>query len=158
MSDRIAVMDHGKVLQVGAPAEIYDRPRTRFVADFIGETNLIEAECQAGGEGSPARFRLPGGQDLALPEADGALPGARVTLAIRPERVELAAPGAEGTLAATVEAVVYLGTDTIYHARLADGTPAQARVQNRGGPAPALAPGELLALRLVPEAVRVLTE
>jgi spermidine/putrescine transport system ATP-binding protein len=158
MSDRIAVMDHGRVLQVGSPAEIYDRPRTRFVADFIGETNLIEAVREGVAGDGLARFRLPGGLALALPDADAVGANGRATLAIRPERVELVGPDAPAALPATVEAVVYLGTDTVYHARLLDGTPVQARVQNRGGPTLAAAPGERLGIRLTPEAVRVVAE
>jgi spermidine/putrescine transport system ATP-binding protein len=153
MSDRIAVMDHGRVLQVGAPAEIYDRPASRFVADFIGETNLIEAVCAARGEGG-AVFRLKSGEELAVPTADGVMPGEKVVLAVRPERVELAEPGGPG-LTATIEAVVYLGTDTVYHARLRDGTPIQARVQNRRGAVAPLAPGDSLGIRLAPDAVRM---
>ncbi|MEK0083176.1 ABC transporter ATP-binding protein [Benzoatithermus flavus] len=158
MSDRIAVMDHGRVLQVGTPAEIYDRPRTRFVADFIGETNLIEAVCTGAGEGGGTRFRLAGGEELAVPDTNGIAPGTKATLAIRPERIELVDPASAAALAATVEAVVYLGTDTVYRARLADGTPVQARIQNRSGPTLDLAPGDPLGVRLVPEAVRVVAE
>jgi spermidine/putrescine transport system ATP-binding protein len=156
MSDRIAVMDHGRVLQVGSPADVYDRPRSRFVADFIGETNLIEVVCMGVDDGT-ARFRLPGGAELDLPHGDGVVVGGKVTLAVRPERVELVEPGGAG-LPATLEAVVYLGTDTIFHARLGDGTPIQARVQNRRGAFVPPAPGEPLGVRLAADAVSVMAD
>jgi spermidine/putrescine transport system ATP-binding protein len=158
MSDRIAVMDQGRVLQVGTPDEIYDRPRSRFVADFIGETNLIDAVCLAVGDGK-ARFRLTAAEaELELRSAHGAVAaGERVMLAIRPERVEVGAAGSQG-LPATVGEVVYLGTDTIYHARLGDGTPVQARVQNRNGATSPFLPGQPLVLRLAPEALRIVAD
>ena len=132
MSDRIAVMDQGRVLQIGSPADIYDRPRSRFVADFIGETNLIERAVRGarGGRGAvPAGQRRGAGGGRS---ADGMVVGAKAMLAVRPERVELVAAERPG-LPAVVDDVVYLGTDTIYHARLRDGTAIQARVQNRHG-------------------------
>ena len=100
MSDRIAVMNKGQVLQIGTPTEIYDAPANRWVADFIGETNFLEAE--ANGDG----VVLADGQRLA---AATTLPG-KVTLAIRPERTELVQ---DGELEGVVETVVYVGTDTV---------------------------------------------
>ena len=82
MSDRIAVMDSGQLLQVGSPEEIYDQPRTRFVADFIGETNLLEAEAL-----DDEVATLPDGTRVRL--ASGRAPGSTVTMAIRPEKVGL---------------------------------------------------------------------
>ncbi|MFO6190593.1 ABC transporter ATP-binding protein, partial [Pseudomonas aeruginosa] len=89
MSDRIAVMSKGKVLQVGTPSDIYEAPLNRAVADFIGETNFLEGQADADG------VRLADGQRLAA-----TTPGSgAVTLAIRPERTELAADGQlEGVL------------------------------------------------------------
>jgi spermidine/putrescine transport system ATP-binding protein len=153
MSDRIAVMDHGRVLQVGSPADVYDRPRSRFVADFIGETNLIEAVCVARAAES-ARFRLGAGEELEVPRADGVAVGDAAVLAVRPERVELVAAERPG-LPAVVDDIVYLGTDTVYHARLRDGTAVQARVQNRHGAVLPASPGAAVALRFAADAVQV---
>ncbi|WP_134550035.1 ABC transporter ATP-binding protein, partial [Pseudomonas aeruginosa] len=106
MSDRIAVMSKGKVLQVGTPSDIYEAPLNRAVADFIGETNFLEGQADADG------VRLADGQRLAA-----TTPGSgAVTLAIRPERTELAA---DGQLEGVLENIVYVGTDTVYHLNVA---------------------------------------
>ena len=124
----MAIMNKGQVLQIGTPTEIYDAPANRWVADFIGETNFLEAE--ANGDG----VVLADGQRLA---AATTLPG-KVTLAIRPERTELAQ---DGELEGVVENVVYVGTDTVYHLKVA-GTPGfRVRQQNRQGAVGAHQPG-----------------
>ncbi len=150
MSDRIAVMSAGRVQQVGSAREIYEAPQNRFVADFIGETNLIEVQVDRVADGR-ATVTLPGGFALTCPAASPA-PG-RHSLSIRPERVTLADSG----LPATVERVVYLGTDLQVLTRLADGTPFALRLQNAsriGVPAPGA------AIALMPEegAARLLAD
>ena len=125
MSDRIAVMSSGHVQQIGTAREIYEAPVNRFVADFIGETNLLEVEVKSVSAGM-ARVVLPGGQDLVCPAATDA--GGRHHLSIRPERVSLAPSG--GDLDVTIERVVYLGTDLHILTRLDDGTMIQVRIQN----------------------------
>jgi spermidine/putrescine transport system ATP-binding protein len=116
MSDRIAVMSAGRLEQVATPPELYERPRTRFVADFLAVRNLLEAtvESVAGGR---ATLRTSGGTRLAAP-ADGLLPGARVLAGIRPERLTLA-PGGENALSGTVEDEIYLGDRTEWRVRVA---------------------------------------
>jgi spermidine/putrescine transport system ATP-binding protein len=158
MSDRVAVMDRGRVLQVGRPADVYDRPASRFVADFIGETDFLPARCVRSGPNGGAVFAAAGGAELAVREAPpGVRPGQVVTLAIRPERVEPAADG-EG-LPATLHTVVFLGSDSILHARLDDGTIVRARLQNRGRANGAdLREGAPLRLRFPPDALRVLAD
>jgi spermidine/putrescine transport system ATP-binding protein len=101
MSDRIAVMNAGAVLQVGAPEEIYGRPRTRFVADFIGEANIVP--------GSLAGLEAP-------------------LVAVRPERVRLALGGPG--LAGTIRAVTFLGSDVLYEVELAAGPTVKARLRD----------------------------
>ena len=147
MSDRIAVMRAGKVLQVGTSADIYDRPASLFVADFIGDTNLLEA-TRIGAR----RFRLANGVELDAAE-EGA--GDKVILAVRPERGVLVAPGGEG-LPGIVEQAVYVGADTTYHLRLAGGLRLRLRDQNRDGSAARRAPGDAVAVLIAPAAVRVL--
>jgi spermidine/putrescine ABC transporter ATP-binding subunit len=92
LSDRIVVMNHGRIEQVGSPSELYERPRTRFVADFLGAANFLEVEVVA--TGPEARLRTPGGLVLDAPSALAASLGDRLTLALRPERIRLAASGA----------------------------------------------------------------
>jgi spermidine/putrescine ABC transporter ATP-binding subunit len=110
MSDRIGVMNSGRLEQVGAPAEIYDRPRTRFVAEFIGEINLIEGTISGG------RFAAADGRGLPAPAAgDG--PAA---LALRPEKLRIVAPG-EGVIEGVVSDASFLGDQVLYSVALAGG-------------------------------------
>jgi spermidine/putrescine transport system ATP-binding protein len=150
MSDRIAVMNGGKILQIGTPEEIYERPSARFVADFIGETNLLEATRI--GE---RRFRLASGAEIEAAEPGPA--GNAVTLAVRPERASLAPPGGSG-LAGIVEQVVYEGTDTTYYVLLAGGLRFRISEQNRDGARPRVATGDAIAITLPAAAIRVLVE
>ncbi|MCX7384095.1 MAG: ABC transporter ATP-binding protein [Alphaproteobacteria bacterium] len=152
MSDRIAVMRDGKVLQVGTPTEIYERPALRFVADFIGEANLLEATRIA-----PGRFRLAGGAELDAAEDTG--PTGPVTLVLRPERAHLAGPDeAEGqSLAGAVEQVVYDGADTTYHIALDSGATLRLREPSHGAPAQARA-GDSVRVRIDPASLRAVPD
>jgi len=105
-SDRIAVMNEGRIEQVDAPFQLYNRPRTRFVAGFIGRTNLVDAE-RRGGEVAFGGFVLPAERLHGLPDRDGPF-----TLSIRPEAIGVTAPGTEDArarLAATIAERAYLG-------------------------------------------------
>jgi spermidine/putrescine transport system ATP-binding protein len=148
MSDRIAVMNGGKILQIGTPEEIYERPSARFVADFIGETNLLEATRI--GE---RRFRLASGDEVETAEPGPV--GNDVTLAIRPERANLAPPGSAG-LAGIVEQIVYEGTDTTYYVLLASGLRFRLSEQNRDGARPRVRTGDAVAVALPGAAIQVL--
>ncbi|WP_222182099.1 ABC transporter ATP-binding protein [Geminicoccus harenae] len=153
MSDRIAVMSGGRILQIGTPTEIYEQPTSRFVADFIGETNFLDAHCEQVAEGR-AQFRLSSGdlvQGLAIP---GLMSGSEVTLAVRPERLDLLADGQPG-IPATMQDLLYIGNDTVCTVALADGTELQVRVQNRHGAIHASAPGSAVRVGVEPQAVRV---
>ena len=114
LSDSIAVMNAGAIEQRGTPGEIFERPATRFVADFMGVDNIVEVAVTRGADGYPAA-RL-GGATLDLPD-DFAAP--RALLALRPERLALGAPG-KG-VAAIVEGAVYLGTQSSYRCRMIAG-------------------------------------
>ncbi|AYC31067.1 ABC transporter ATP-binding protein [Pseudomonas cavernae] len=145
MSDRIAVMDKGQILQVGTPLEIYEAPANRRVAAFIGETNFLAGEALGTG------VRLADGQLLS---AFSATRGP-VTLAIRPERTRLAD---NGELVGAVENVVYVGTDTIYHLKVAGQSGFRVRQQNAEGALCAYAPGEQVRVQVAPTAIKVLSE
>ncbi|HEV7810773.1 MAG TPA: ABC transporter ATP-binding protein [Candidatus Limnocylindrales bacterium] len=125
MSDRIAVMHRGRVEQLGTPEELYERPRTRFVADFIGTSNLLAGIVESV-DGSTARVRLSSG-DGCLIAAGGLASGRSIELSVRPESVRLAATngtgssGAGGTLLGAVEQVAYLGGNVQYLVRTAGG-------------------------------------
>ena len=112
LSDRIAVMNGGRIEQLGAPRDLYERPATRFVADFIGSSTVLRGraiDCD--------RVALAGGP-FASPAPPSA--SARVELAIRPERVRLAASPGDNVLDARVEGL-YQGAHTEVTARLDDG-------------------------------------
>jgi spermidine/putrescine transport system ATP-binding protein len=134
MSDRIAVMQAGRVLQVDAPAVIYERPASRFVADFIGETNFLAGQVLACYGGSVAVSVAGGELCLAQREGDWRT-GQTVLLAVRPERLKItAAPAAiQPGLAAffgTVESCMFIGTDTRCLVRLRSGETITVRLQN----------------------------
>ncbi len=132
MSDRIAVMDQGKALQVGTPTEIYERPTTRFVADFIGETNFLEGIVLKR-EGTSVAVEVEGMAPVLAQSAQEFAPGKRVTLAVRPEKITIQKkePGRETNFGqGTVENVVYIGTDTNYVVRLNSGATIRVREQN----------------------------
>ncbi|CAN5863475.1 ABC transporter ATP-binding protein [soil metagenome] len=120
MSDRIAVFNKGRIEQIGTPEELYDRPATRFVASFIGDTNFLEGRvlgCALGVceiETAAGRIEASARTPLAA--------GARVFVAVRPERVVLASAQAAGEgLGGVITEQVFLGTGRKYVVRLADG-------------------------------------
>ncbi|MGF1551003.1 MAG: ABC transporter ATP-binding protein [Paracoccaceae bacterium] len=118
VSSRIAVMNEGRVEQLGEPREVYEAPRTRYVAEFIGDVNLFEGSAEGDG-----RLALDDGAVVALPERrDG---GERLAIAVRPEKMTLArepeGTRAENELAGRVEDIAYLGDVSVYHVRLDRG-------------------------------------
>ena len=145
MSDRIAVLSKGRVLQVGTPSEIYETPVNRTVADFIGETNFLDGDTYSGG------VRLSDGQLLATATSQSG----SVTLAIRPERVSLAA---DGELAGTVENIVYIGTDTLYLLKVAGQSGFRVRQQNHDGALQRCAVGDAVRIKVPTSAIRVLAQ
>jgi spermidine/putrescine transport system ATP-binding protein len=152
MSDRIAVMSQGKIQQLGAPLEIYERPVNRFVADFIGDTNFVTATID-GQAGDYVRCRCGGGLDLLASPISGVASGAKVTLALRPEKIQLK-PGALGTVAQTV----YVGTDTNYDVRLGDGSRISVRLQNAADGQAQFAVGDGVAVDVPAGAARMLQD
>jgi spermidine/putrescine transport system ATP-binding protein len=130
MSDRVAVMSTGHILQIGTPRQIYDHPAERFVANFIGETNFLKGAI-AGTSANRADVRLAcGGAALAATLPEGFAPKSEVTVVVRPEHARIAGNEARPTLNGTVENVVYFGTDTHIHLRLDDNTEFIVRQQN----------------------------
>jgi spermidine/putrescine transport system ATP-binding protein len=115
MSDRIAVMHAGKVEQLGTPEELYERPTTRFVADFIGSTNLLRGRVEADG-----RVRLTSGE-VAHVAHDGMVDGSEVEISVRPEAISIVPASAQDAIKATVEQAAYLGTTISYQLRTAGG-------------------------------------
>jgi len=126
MADRLVVMHDGEVRQVGTQQDLYERPRDRFVASFVGRSSFIEGEIVA-----PGRFRSAGGLMLAITAA----PGGPATLALRPERLLIAPPPAavDNNLPGVVEFVSYLGATVDLHVRLSAQERVVVEVPNRAG-------------------------
>lgn len=130
MSDRIAVMSKGNALQIGAPEEIYERPATKFVADFIGETNFLDGVVK-GQNGSAVEVDLTGTGIVHVQSSRTFTSGQQVSVAVRPEKLRLNAELQGGNnLKGHVENVIYIGTDTQYGVRFPGGHTARAREQN----------------------------
>lgn len=159
MSDRVAVMSAGSILQIGTPREIYDHPAERFVADFIGETNFLTADLSAV-NGTAATVILPSGKRIPASLSDGASldPGGPVSIVIRPEHASLAPPSADAALTGRLEDIVYFGTDTHYRLRLPDDTLFVVRVQNRRDGVSAFERGADVGIALADGAVQVLRD
>jgi spermidine/putrescine transport system ATP-binding protein len=183
MSDRLAVMRAGKIVQMGAPQQIYDEPADTYVADFLGVSNLMEVDVVERGPGANCKVKL--GESVLKADFGGEDAPDQAHAVIRPERVRIepygstagvdngsgaGSPGAgsgsvsgsgSGTLAgsnrvpAMVERLVYLGSATQVMLRLAPGTQVQALVQNDGGQLD-LAQGTPVQVYLAPDALRVL--
>jgi spermidine/putrescine transport system ATP-binding protein len=129
MSDRIAVMNHGVIEQVDGPENVYERPRTTFVAGFIGVSNLMPAEIASGGE-----LRLDAGISVPL-DNNGVKPGERLHCVVRPEKLELhpqsdPLPADHPAVKGVVESSLYLGTATQAVVRLHDATAMTVLIPN----------------------------
>ena len=157
MSDRIAVMSNGKVEQVGPPQEVYEEPHTTFVADFLGVSNLMDAEAQ--GRDGEGHSRIKVGEfELGAAQGDIDARGAtRIT--IRPERLRLEDQSTDGPnrIPGMVERPVYLGNSVQVIVRLANGDRVQALVQNDGTEV-TYRQGDPVKVYMPVEALRVLTD
>ena len=173
MSDRIAVMSEGRVLQTGTPEDIYDRPANRFVADFIGETNFLAGRVKAGRAGETVVL-VDGVLELHVSTERMVGMNEDVTVAIRPEKISLwpektslwpvsdrashAEPPDPRAVPGIVEEVVYTGTDTRYLVRLTEKTIVTVRQQNVGvGAAVSFPVGTQVYLSWQPQLARLLT-
>jgi len=168
MADRIAVMNAGRVVQVGTPQELYEQPASRFVADFLGEANFITARVKPSGDGRITVQTPAGTLESTRPLPAGAgvspavlpSPSAEITCCVRPEKLRLAAQDANATppatgLSATIVGTTYLGHMQQYACRLTDGTVWRATVM---GGVTSLAVGQLVTLMADPQDVVLLAE
>ncbi|MDE2219947.1 MAG: ABC transporter ATP-binding protein, partial [Gammaproteobacteria bacterium] len=125
LATRIAVMDHGRVIQVGTPAEIYEFPRTRFIADFIGTTNFFEGTVTAAADGCIRVHCTEVGGELQVEDRGAVRVGQRVWVALRPEKIRLAKQQPEGERLNCLKGVVaelgYLGSRSTYRVRTPTG-------------------------------------
>jgi putative spermidine/putrescine transport system ATP-binding protein len=134
MSDRICLMNNGRIEQIGTPRELYFRPRTMFVAQFLGESNILEGTVAERGETT----LLAAGEGLRVraASADGAQPGDKVKFVVRPESLRLLAPGepAENVAEGTLKETVFVGGVSRYFVTLPGGILLSAK-QLTGGTA-----------------------
>jgi ABC-type Fe3+/spermidine/putrescine transport system ATPase subunit len=140
MSDRIAILNRGRIEQIGSPGEVYERPANPFVGRFLGEANLIGGTVMAEA-GEIARLRLPSGQELRAPRSSSC-GTRRGMLFIRPERVEIA-PGTTGTgelgantLAGKVRRCSFLGNILRYAVEVDGAARITVDLQNATGVSP----------------------
>jgi len=153
MSDRIALMNRGRIAQVGTAEDLYERPASRFVAEFIGESNVIEGRATADG-----LFVATGGArfPLGLARDDAATRDATLMM-VRPEKLSFAAStDSPGALAGEVAGRIYVGDCTRYLVEVAGGLRLVVKVQNRRMTDLAQ-PGERVGLRLDPADARLLS-
>ena len=149
MADRLVVMNEGEIQQIGTQRELYNRPQNRFVASFIGRTNLFDGAVTGAG-----RFRSAGGLDIAF--AAG-LADQRA-LIVRPEKMRIAA-AADGanSFPGSIEHVTYLGSITEYAVRLASGESVSVHAHNPGNSdAEPFAPGAQIRVAWDPDACQLL--
>jgi putative spermidine/putrescine transport system ATP-binding protein len=136
MSDRVAVFDHGAVVQIGTPAGLYNEPATAFVASFIGENNLLDGVVERVGSGQ-CMVTLPSGLQAGACAIGDLKAGSPVHLSIRPERIGVAgaAGQANNRFQATVDGRIYLGDHQRLLARLANGQVLTLKIGPEGAPA-----------------------
>jgi ABC-type Fe3+/spermidine/putrescine transport system ATPase subunit len=119
LSDRLAVMNEARLEQVGAPRQVYERPATAFVADFVGETNFLVGVVVGVAEAGHAVVEVNGWKVPAVAPGTAGI-GDRVRIAVRPERVRLAERGSGG-IPGTVDEIIYVGSTTRYLVQSAAG-------------------------------------
>ncbi len=136
MSDRLAVMNGGKLEQVGAPQDVYELPSTGFVAAFLGASNLLLGEIE-GATGDIANVKLKSGETVQIPAARLPISTGAVSVGVRPEKLRIVRTDQESpypnTIAATVLVSTYTGVSTSYICRTSSGEEVDVYVQNASG-------------------------
>jgi spermidine/putrescine transport system ATP-binding protein len=130
LADRIAVMNRGRIIQIGPAQEVYERPQTRFVTDFLGEANLFTGQVAASDEDG-VTIAINGEDRILAPPNRELVVGATVACAVRPENVRMAAEPRPGwfSLPAMVEQITYQGASLTLRLSLRDGTPVMVFMQ-----------------------------
>jgi ABC-type Fe3+/spermidine/putrescine transport system ATPase subunit len=147
-------MNHGRIEQVGTPSAIYNEPASRFVADFIGTSNLIDGVVVASSSGQVVLRAAAGGEFSAVGSAPAGTKGA---LCVRPEKIDIVASDSPGARAATVERALRISGLMEYAVRLAEGPALVVQEQQRHG-VPARTPGTAVGLMLRAEHGRFLPD
>ena len=166
LATRIAVMDQGVIRQIGTPTEIYEFPKTRFVADFIGSINIFDGEITSSAAKKVTVASPSLGTQVTVDHEGKLATGAKVTIAVRPEKIaiERKKPGARATgnsIAGKVVDLGYFGKDSLYRVKLASGAMVRVNAVNnrRAGEADRVAVWEDdVWLTFAPSSVIILTE
>jgi spermidine/putrescine transport system ATP-binding protein len=163
MSDRIAVMDNARVAQLGTPAEIYENPRTAFVAKFIGESNFFEGRAT---EQTNGRWQVgrSGASSFVVPNHSSLSHGCEVRIAVRPEWMDVfppeAIPRGENALIGTIRDIIYLGETMHVIVAVPDSGDVTVAVRNEGQLIKPLMwkKGDRAAVAWLPEDCQILEE
>ncbi len=154
LSDRVVVMNQGRIQQVGRPRELYEQPATHFVADFLGVSNFLRGRVAAA---EPDRLvvETEAGPRLVAPRRAEVAIGQAVELSFRPEKVALsvAEPSGPNRVQGTIESLIYLGNSSQFHLRTSSGARLIAFVQN--AEPPALSQGDSAWATWSPDATQV---
>jgi putrescine transport system ATP-binding protein len=154
LADRMAVMDHGRIAQIGSPREIYERPSTRFVAGFIGETNFFEGHVVRR-SGDLVCVRIPDG-DVLIRHEQAIGEGAAVAIAVRPENLRLDRLGVDDNrVSVRIRQVEYLGDTSVVHGVSKGGQAVRIKISNHG--VSGLAAGDLTIASWSPDSGIMLT-
>ncbi len=157
MSDRIAVMNEGRILQIGSPQEIYNHPTNRFVANFIGESNFLTAEL-LDINGTAGTVQLSSGAELIASLPDTLPPTRKVAVIVRPEHAVISDDTDQIHLKGTINNTVYFGTDTHYYLTLDSGEDFVVRQQNRRNDADQFHAGSVVTISISENAIQVLAD
>ncbi len=135
VSSRVAVMDHGQLKQVDTPAEMYEYPNSRYVADFIGDINLIEGKYARSADGGNGHIQWADGiETITAPVNNALADGEKCCFAIRPEKVAISTEqptDTDNTLVGTVIDIAYLGNISTYFVKVASGQIVKAQMVNQ---------------------------
>ena len=153
MSDRIAVMNEGKILQYGNPREIYHHPENKFVANFIGDSNFLLADIKNG------NAVLTDGTELKLSKENKAISNGQKSILIRPEHVQMSkSNGHKTAFEGKISNIVYFGTDTHFHLELKTGDEFTIRKQNTPNEGTDFEIGAVVELTIDENAIQILSD
>ena len=159
MSDRIAVMSNGEVQQIGTATDIYDHPVNHFVANFIGEANILKAKVSKSDKNSITATLASNGGKVTITSDVNMKKDQNISVMIRPERIQIGKTSrAKSALNGVIQAISYLGTDTQLQVILDDGESIIARQQNSIDAGTPLNKGDKVSVTIPEHALRVLAD
>ena len=156
IASRIAVMNEGRIVQTGAPDQVYENPANRFVAGFLGAVNLFAGRVTGADRGL---LLVDSEAGPLIVEHDALPPGREVAVAVRPEKLRLTTTplaGARNSLFATLRTGAFRGEASTYEVEIAGGKKVRVTVPNRERRAGGLEPGAPVFLSFAPDAARAL--